>query len=222
MTPLSWRPDRKPDSETLLGWYDQLDRQVKEIKNQMKRGVIGPHQVQAFVEHRGEIFPDAFWTITSRGRTQDQLVEDLKLKGWTVEENYFRDVSQPEAFRITTGATYHLVGIQSRRISDRSPFKWRDVLGEMVHRGYKMVPAEAAVILGAQYSRKELGGYKRVYVMHGTSPNFPTVPIVSALRTWNPGNAPYCEEILKGDCGMLADPGFSGELFVFGVDVPEL
>ncbi len=44
--------DQKPTAEQLLEMYEKLDGQTKEIKSQMKRGVLTPRHIQALIEHR--------------------------------------------------------------------------------------------------------------------------------------------------------------------------
>ena len=200
---LSWGPDRKPDPETLLKMYDQLDRQVGEIKNQMRRGALGPQQVQAFVEHRADIFPDKFWTIASRGESSKELVADLRGKGWE-----FMECFSPEhlihRITTTTDATYYLVGLQAHRFGmvpgDRGRIKFADVVAAAAMRGYQPVPQEAAILLGAMNSRAELGGYMQV------------IAITDFAKSW--GHWVYAENPNVPGGNALMD---STELFLYPV-----
>mgnify|MGYP001565934880 CR=1 FL=1 len=45
-------PDQKPTLDQLLEMYEKLDGQMKEIKGQMKRGVLSSRHIQALIEHR--------------------------------------------------------------------------------------------------------------------------------------------------------------------------
>lgn len=44
--------DQKPSPEQLLEMYEKLDKQVQEIRAQIKRGVLTPRHVQALIEHQ--------------------------------------------------------------------------------------------------------------------------------------------------------------------------
>lgn len=44
--------DQKPTAEQLLEMFEKLDSQTKEIKGQMKRGILNSRHIQALIEHR--------------------------------------------------------------------------------------------------------------------------------------------------------------------------
>ena len=71
----------KPTSEQLVQMYDQLDSQVKEIKSQMKRGVLTPRHIQALIEHRNP-FPKK-----AEAPTPVPLKYDKTKDGWTLVED---------------------------------------------------------------------------------------------------------------------------------------
>ena len=52
--------DQTPNPEQLLAYYETLDNQVRDIKQQMKRGVLTPEDVQSLIEHRtASLVPEA-------------------------------------------------------------------------------------------------------------------------------------------------------------------
>ena len=73
--------DQKPTSEQLVEMYDMLDGQVKEIKGQMKRGVLNPRHIQALIEHRNPFLKKAEAPVPV------PLKYDKTKDGWTRTEH---------------------------------------------------------------------------------------------------------------------------------------
>mgnify|MGYP001620111609 CR=1 FL=1 len=73
--------DQKPNSDQLLAMYEKLDSQTKEIKSQMKRGVLTSRHIQALIEHRNP-FPKK-----AEAFTPVPLKYDKTKDGWTLVED---------------------------------------------------------------------------------------------------------------------------------------
>ncbi len=212
-TSLSWGSDRmpNPDPETLLNWYDQLDRQVTEIKRQMRRGVLTPQHVQAFVEHRPDNFPDKCWTITSKGKSTKELVDDLREKGWEFIK-YFSPESYIHKITIPSERTYYLIGIEAHRFGGGGgKMGFPQMVSIAEKRGYQPVPQEAAIILGTMNGRKEFEGYTEVIV------------VTDFVKSWGHwiysenGNVPGGNALIRSD-DLFVFP-VRHILLVFAVDV---
>ncbi len=202
---MSWGLDRKPSPEMLLEWYDQLDRQVGEIKRQMRRGIIGPHHVQAFVEHSAYIFPDAFWTVTSRDCTVEALLEDISSAGWKIDKNYEKKV---RGCVLAADVTYHLAGIRGSKFM---PANYDAVIAEGVRRKYRGAPIPAIGLLAGRYTRKDLGGYEHIYFVDDSSRSLS----VSMFWAWD-DKGRRCD-YLRSDGEMYPLMLGSDDLFVFQV-----
>ena len=78
--------DQKPTPEQLVEMYDKLDGQTKEIKSQMKRGVLTSRHIQALIEHRNP-FPKKAEALApaplKHDKTKDgwKLLEDVPFDG---------------------------------------------------------------------------------------------------------------------------------------------
>lgn len=239
-TKSSWRPDRKPDSETLLRHFDALDRQIAEIKNQFRRGVLAPCHVQSFIEHRADIFPDAFCTVISRDRDTETLIADLRKRGRDLE-GYgslpgYDSVIRGKDFRITDGVVYHLVGIRANRFGPGvrdGTFDTQNnreaVVAEAARRGYAPLPLEAAALLAEKFTQQELAesGWTMDYwcghvlIFHDGEPvhDHPRVkmfyPVSELLRSREKGRErDLLQEHHDGVCGDWVVP--QDAVYVFG------
>lgn len=110
--------------------------------------------------------PNLLWTLTSDGRTSDQLIAGIQAKGrrvghWAAE--YV--ISNPQFVEeLTLGITYHLVGIRGDEFINRDRIT-KNIFAEGNDRKYRKSPAFLAALLREAFSQEKLG-YPRVVVMH--------------------------------------------------------
>ncbi len=153
----------KPSPEKLLAMYKTLDNQTKEIRRQFEEGVLTPADIQAVIEHRGQVI-----VVVSDGLPVEQSITNLKTAGFDV---------WPEAKFImrsgvvTNGVTYR-VGIINGDEFEDNVRTTENIRKEADRRRWTEPPAELARLLLEKLSDEDLRmGLWLLMVMHKPIPD---------------------------------------------------
>ncbi len=192
-------PDLTPD------WLRKKKRIFGELEEQLIRGFETPGsgltlaQLQLAVEHRNPFEVPPFtilWTVTSDGRTAQELIRDIGKKDRRVSD-CARDIMGKPEFKTTKGETYRLIGIRGDEFKDGDRTT-RGIFKEAKRRGYLVPPVEVAPLLREKLSQEELG-YPYVAVFHE--------PICDSY------GYPYILELYRLGTGVWLHAWSAGDIF---------
>ena len=144
--------------------YESMTGQLFEIGRQLRQPSGYPFDpaklqshLQAAIEGRFADSGEAkvIWTVTSDGRSAEQLIVALEAKGIHVS-NYAKDIMGKPAFKTMGGMTHRLVAIRGDEFEDDERTT-KNIFKEAKRRGYRIPPAEVAPLLREKFSQEELG-----------------------------------------------------------------